>query len=90
MSFELFSPEEVSERTRKKISPWKIRQLAREGKIEFVRIERGKILFTEAQIQGFLSAWTQTVLPPPPAEQSGLAFKGTSRSRAARAQVAVV
>lgn len=84
MNLELFSPEEVSERMRRKISAWKIRQLAREGKIEFVRIERGKILFTEPQIQAFLESWTQSVAAMQPVVEEPIAFKGTSRSHAAR------
>lgn len=85
MNLELYSPEEISEKLRRKISPWLIRKLAREKKIEHTRIERGKILFTEAQVKEFLESWSQPVAVAPAVQSVGLAFSGTSRSRKARA-----
>lgn len=87
MNLELYSPEEISGMLRGKISAWSIRKLARESKIEHVRVDRGKILFTQAQVQAFLQAHTQRVVAAPvPANAGGLGFQGTSRSRKARAK----
>lgn len=82
---ELYTPDEVSEMMRGKISAWTIRKLAREKKIEHVRIDRGKILFTHAQVSSFLESRTQTVLAGPTVSKQvdTLAFRGTSRSRKA-------
>lgn len=87
MSLELYSPEEVSEMLRRKVSAWTIRKLAREKKIDHTRIERGKILFTEAQVKSFLESCTRPATAVIAVEESALAFQGTSRSRKSRAGV---
>lgn len=85
MNLELFSPEEVSEKLRGKVSAWTLRKLAREKKIDHTRFERGKILFTEAQVHAFLQRWEQPANVRSHAEihEVPLVFQGTSRSRKA-------
>jgi len=85
VNLELYSPEEISDKLRRKVSPWLIRKLAREKKIEHTRIDRGKILFTESQVKAFLDSCSRPAEAAPAVEAVGLAFVGTSRSRKARA-----
>ncbi|MGV2855366.1 helix-turn-helix domain-containing protein [Glutamicibacter sp. AGC13] len=90
MNVALYSPEEVSVELRRKVSPWTIRKLAREKKIAHTRVERGKILFTEAQVKAFLESCVRQADSAPEVEPEALAFQGTSRSPRARAGAATV
>lgn len=82
---DLYSPEEASGLMRNQVSPHTLRRLARENKIDCVRGERSKILFTEAHLEGLIETWTQRAESPQvKAPGLDLAFQGTSRSRKAR------
>jgi len=81
--FSLYSPNEVSDMTRGKISPYTLKRLARSGKVACVRGERDKILFTKAHVATLIESWTQHGEPEPVSSAVGLAFAGTARSRKA-------
>lgn len=84
-SVALYSPEEISEMTRNKLSPFTLKRLARDKKIDCVRGERNKILFTEAHVNSLIESMTQKSENTQKAEAAPtLAFKGTSRSRKLR------
>lgn len=82
--FTLYSPEEVSDMTRGKISPYTLKRLARSRKIECLRGERDKILFTKSHVTALIESWTQPCDSQPSTPAVGLAFAGTARSRKAR------
>jgi len=82
---DLYSPEEASRLMRNQVSPHTLRRLARENKIDCVRGERSKILFTTAHLERLIESWTKRA-DSHRVEASGvtLAFQGTARSRKAR------
>ncbi|WP_102158732.1 hypothetical protein [Zhihengliuella halotolerans] len=82
--FALYSPEEISEMMRGKLSAWSLRKLARDKAVECVRINGGRILFTAAQVERLLEEWTQSPKREPVAPEVALAFEGSPRARRLR------
>jgi hypothetical protein len=76
----LLTPEQVAERM-PLVSAWWVREQCRRGRVEHLRLSKGRIAFTESQVEALIAYATTPVRAAKP---SGIDSLTTPRARARR------